>query len=166
MPLFDAQIRAGGPLTLTDAGATRFVSTPEQAVDLVLAATWLGAPGDVLVPDLGAPVSILSLAQERIARSGRRVGIRLIGLRPGERRSERLAHDDEPLEPTASPRVRRVKGLHPLAAHLDAGLDRVADCVARRDAAGAVAALRSLVPEWTPSDTLLATLAPRPAGDA
>jgi FlaA1/EpsC-like NDP-sugar epimerase len=162
LPLFDAQIRRGGPVTVTDAGATRYFATPEQAVGLVLAATWLGEPGDVLVPDLGAPISILSLARERIARSGRRVGIRLIGLRPGERRAERLADDDEPLEPTASAWVRRVKGLRPLTSGVESTLDRVAACVARRDAAGAVAALHQLVPEWAPSDALLAAVAATP----
>jgi FlaA1/EpsC-like NDP-sugar epimerase len=158
LPLFDEQIRAGGPLLVTDAGATRFFSTPAQAVELVLAATWLGEPGDVLVPDLGAPVSILSLARDRIARAQRSIGIRFVGLRPGERRSERLADEGEALEPTTAPWVRRVKGAPPVASGLDSGLDRIAARVAQRDAPGAVAALRTLVPEWTPSHTLLDTL--------
>jgi len=162
LPLFDAQIRRGGPVRVTDVGATRYFATPEQAVDLVLAATWLGAPGDVLVPELGAPVSILSLARDRIARSGRNVGIRIVGLGPGERRSERLAEEGEALEPTAAPWVRRVKGAPPVAAGLEPGLDRIAACVAARDAAGAVEALRALVPEWTPSAVLLDAAGIRP----
>lgn len=145
-------------MLVTDAGATRFFSSPARAVELVLAATWLGEPGDVLVPDLGAPHSILSLARDRIARSGRNVGIRFVGLRPGERRTERLSDEDEVLEPTASPWIRRVKGAPPVASGLDAGLDRIAACVADRDAAGAVEALRALVPEWTPSDVLLESI--------
>jgi FlaA1/EpsC-like NDP-sugar epimerase len=155
LPLFDEQICAGGPVLVTDAGASRFFSSPSQVVDLVLAATWLGEAGDVLVPDLGAPVSILSLARERIAHSGRKVGIRFVGLRPGERRSERLSDPSESLEPTAAPWVRRVKGGPPLASRVDSGLDRIADRVAEGDAAGAIQALRSLVPEWTPSGLLL-----------
>jgi FlaA1/EpsC-like NDP-sugar epimerase len=155
LPLFDEQIQAGGPVLVSDAGASRFFCSPSQAVDLVLAATWLGEPGDVLVPELGAQVSILSLARDRIARSGRSVGIRFVGLRPGERRSERLSDPSESLEPTAASWVRRVKGAPPLASRVDSGLDRIAECVAQRDSAGAIEALQGLVPEWTPSDRLL-----------
>ena len=165
IPLFDAQIEAGGPVTLTDPDAARYLISIEDAVALLLAASWLGEPGELLVPDLGEPVPVRELARRRMRAAAREVPISVIGLRPGEKRIEALASADEPLEPTAVPGVRRVKGLLADGRSLASAIDELERCVARRDAAGAVARLRALVPGWSPSSALLAAAAedgPRP----
>ena len=99
IPLFEKQLRQGGPLTVTDPGATRFFMTIEEAVELVLnasvAATKPGAgTGLVHVLEMGKPVRILELAEHIIRFAGYRpnddIKIELIGLRPAEKLHEEL----------------------------------------------------------------------------
>jgi O-antigen biosynthesis protein WbqV len=117
VPLFQRQLAAGGPLTVTDPEVTRFFMTVREAVELVLQASALspeteaaGARGKIFVLDMGEPVKIVDLAQQMIRlaglRPGRDVGIEFIGLRPGEKLHEELFHPAEPLIPTGNPAIR------------------------------------------------------------
>ncbi|MFM7068180.1 MAG: polysaccharide biosynthesis protein [Actinomycetes bacterium] len=90
LPLFRAQIEAGGPVTVTDPEVTRFFMTIPEACELVIQAGALGADGEVLVLDMGEPVKIADLAKRLIAESGRQVEIKYTGLRPGEKLHEVL----------------------------------------------------------------------------
>lgn len=90
IPAFQAQIAAGGPVTVTDPRATRFFMTVREAVRLVVQAAAIGAPGDVLVLDMGRPVTISDVARRLIDLSGRQVQIVFTGLRPGEKLCESL----------------------------------------------------------------------------
>src|SRR6266436_2516965 len=95
VPLFQRQLAAGGPLTVTDPEVTRFFMTVREAVELVLQASALSparadsdARGKIFVLDMGEPVKIVDLAHQmmRLAglRPGRDIAIEYIGLRPGE----------------------------------------------------------------------------------
>jgi O-antigen biosynthesis protein WbqV len=117
VPLFQRQLAAGGPLTVTDPEVTRFFMTVREAVELVLQASALpseeqeaDARGKIFVLDMGEPVKIVDLAQQMIRlaglRPGRDVGIEFIGLRPGEKLHEELFHPAEPLVPTGNPAIR------------------------------------------------------------
>src|SRR5205085_11089746 len=99
VPLFQRQLAAGGPLTVTDPGVTRFFMTVREAVELVLQASALpsdsgasDARGKIFVLDMGEPVKIVDLAHQMIRlaglRPGRDVAIEYIGLRPGEKLHE------------------------------------------------------------------------------
>ena len=109
IPTFMEQIKNNQPITVTDPDATRYFMTIEEAVLLVLQAATLGQGGDVLVLDMGEPVSIDALAR-RLARQmapGRNVEIVYTGLRPGEKLHEVLVTErDEPLE-QPHPRLSR-----------------------------------------------------------
>jgi O-antigen biosynthesis protein WbqV len=108
VPLFQRQLAAGGPLTVTDPEITRYFMTIPEAVALVLQASALGsespAHGGVYVLDMGKPIKIVELARQIIRLSGKRpdidVKIEYIGLRPGEKLYEELVHDEEKHGPT------------------------------------------------------------------
>ena len=109
IPTFVEQITNGHPITVTDPDVTRFFMTTEEAVLLVLQAATLARGGDVLVLDMGEPVSIDVLAR-RLSRQiapGQDVDIIYTGLRPGEKLHEVLVTErDDPLE-RPHPRLSR-----------------------------------------------------------
>jgi FlaA1/EpsC-like NDP-sugar epimerase len=106
LPVVDSMIRSGGPVTVTHANATRFFMTIPEASHLVIQAGSIGAPGEVLILDMGEPVRILDIVQRMISRSGRDIGITFTGLRPGEKLNEELIGSEEtdarPIHPKIS----------------------------------------------------------------
>jgi len=95
METFQSQIEAGGPVTVTHPEVTRFFMAVREAVRLTLQAATMGAPGEVLVLDMGAPVRIADIAAQLIEQSGRPCEIRYTGLRPGEKLHEVLLSGSE-----------------------------------------------------------------------
>jgi len=112
VPLFQRQLREGVPLTITDPEMTRYFMTIPEASRLILQASLFGDPGDLFVLDMGDPVRIVDLARDLARLAGRdpdSVPIRYIGLRPGEKVHESLFYEAEAFEPTAHPKVLRVR---------------------------------------------------------
>ncbi|MGH9073527.1 MAG: polysaccharide biosynthesis protein, partial [Acidimicrobiales bacterium] len=122
---FRAQIKAGGPVTVTDPEVTRYFMTTEEAVQLVIQAGAVGSGGEVLVLDMGTPVRVADVARRMIAEAGRPVEIVYTGLRAGEKLSEVLLdageEDRRPVHPlishVAAPPLylTRVYGVDPMA---------------------------------------------------
>lgn len=108
VPIFEEQLRHGGPLTVTSPDVTRYFMTIPEAARLVLQAQAIGKPGDVFVLEMGEPVRIATLAAKMIALSGVPAEIEYIGLRPGEKLHETLVHDSEALESTGREKIQRV----------------------------------------------------------
>ena len=99
IPLFEAQIKKGGPVTLTDPNIERYFMTIPEAAQLVLQAGALAENGSIYVLDMGEPVKIIDLAKQLIRFYGYEPGvnmeIKVVGLRPGEKLYEELMMDEE-----------------------------------------------------------------------
>lgn len=106
---FNAQIAAGGPLTVTHPEVSRYFMTIPEACELVIQAGAMGGAGEVMVLEMGTPVRILDVAKRMIRHSGARgVEIVFTGLRPGEKLHEVLFGDDEVATATSHPMVQSV----------------------------------------------------------
>ena len=117
LPLFEQQIRRGGPVTVTHPEVTRFFMTIPEAARLVLLAGAYATGGDVFVLDMGEPKKIIDIARRMIELSGRRVlengegdiEIAITGLRPGEKLYEELLIDDKSLCGTPHSKILRAE---------------------------------------------------------
>lgn len=109
VPLFRDQIRAGGPVTVTDPQMTRYFMTIPEASQLIMQAGAVGAGREIYVLDMGEPINIADLAEQMILLSGKTphkdIAIEYTGLRPGEKLSEELFHSGESLMPTSYPKL-------------------------------------------------------------
>lgn len=99
IPLFEKQIKAGGPLTITHPDITRYFMTIPEACKLVQEAGVMGKGGEVFVFDMGDPVKIIDLAKQMIRLKGLTyptdIDIKIVGLRPGEKIYEELLAKNE-----------------------------------------------------------------------
>ena len=109
IPVIAEQISAGGPVTITDKAATRYFMSIPEACQLVLQAAAQGEEGDVMVLDMGQPVSIDDIAKRMIELSGKNVAVEYVGLRPGEKLHEDLLSDSETPLPSEHPKILRLK---------------------------------------------------------
>ena len=113
VPIFKSQIERGGPVTVTHPDMTRFFMTIPEAAQLVLHATATCHEDDrrdsrLFLLEMGEPVSIMDLAQQMIALSGRKnIEVEITGLRPGEKLTEALLDETERALPCA-PKVMEV----------------------------------------------------------
>jgi FlaA1/EpsC-like NDP-sugar epimerase len=162
VPKFQAQIRQGGPLTVTHPEITRFFMSIPEATQLVLQAAAMGEGGEIFVLDMGKPVRIADLARDMIRLSGRsekEIPIVYTGLRPGEKLYEELLSDDEHTRPTHHPKLRIAKARAVTAGWLEEVLEWLRSPIPRSDAE-VRRDLRRWVSEYQP--TVPPTLKPIP----
>ncbi|MGM9699857.1 MAG: polysaccharide biosynthesis protein [Prevotella sp.] len=107
IPLFERQIQAGGPVTVTDPNIIRYFMLIPEACKLVLEAGTHGQGGEIFVFDMGKPVRIADLAKRMIQLSGAKgVEVKYTGLRPGEKLYEEVLSTQENTIPSFNPKIR------------------------------------------------------------
>lgn len=153
VPIFQRQIEAGGPVTVTHPDMKRYFMTIPEASQLVMQAGAVAQGGEIFVLDMGHPIRILDLAEELIRRNELRphedIEIRFTGIRPGEKLYEELACDNELTRPTSHPKIH-VWQLPPASRQeVSRGLELLSRA-AQRTAADAIDALAACVPEFQP----------------
>lgn len=150
VPLFRAQIAAGGPVTVTHPEMRRFFMTISEAVGLVLRAGY-GDYGPLCVLDMGEQIRILDLARHMITMSGRvpdiDVRIEITGLRPGEKLYEELLCDGEREVARADRKIRLVTG-PALPSNLEVGLEQLRQAIAAEDDEAVMSWLHQVVPQY------------------
>ena len=113
VPIFERQIRAGGPVTLTDPNIIRYFMTIPEAASLVLQAVGMAKGGELFILDMGEPVKIKDLAEKMIRLYGTgKEQIVCTGLRPGEKLYEELLLDKENDQATERDRIYVAKQDH------------------------------------------------------
>ena len=139
IPTFSRQIKAGGPVTVTDPRMTRFFMSVEEAVQLVLQASLLSEGRDIFMLEMGEPVPIIDLARRMIQLSGGQVDvdipIKVIGIRPGEKLTEDLRETDEEVWETEHPSISRLLPITAPQAWFDSCLGQLAEAMHQGDAA-------------------------------
>ena len=160
VPLFQRQLAAGGPLTVTDPEVTRYFMTVREAVELVLEASAgtaaAGAAeearGKIFVLDMGEPVKIAELARQMIRLAGLRpdkdIAIEFIGLRPGEKLHEELFHAAEAPVPTRNPALRLAAPRTADYAVLARSVDELEEQARAGNEARMLDLLHRLIPEY------------------
>lgn len=153
VPLFRAQIAAGGPVTVTHPEMQRYFMTIDEACQLVLQAAALGEKSEIFVLDMGEPMKIVDLARDLIRLSGLREGhdIHIVysGIRSGEKLHEQLANVGEHAQPTQHPKIFVGKIQGPSLTDLEAWLTSAQKLIENEAAATEVkTALQQLVPEY------------------
>jgi FlaA1/EpsC-like NDP-sugar epimerase len=162
VPIFRRQIAAGGPVTVTDEGMTRWFMTIPEAVQLVIRAGSLADGGEVYVLEMGDPVRIMDLAEDMIRFSGlepgRDIAIEVIGRRPGEKLHEELFNAYERAEPTPAQKI--VRAVRPAAdpGWVEDTFERIEQLVLGGDVGGLAATVSELA--------AVRSAGPRPAAPA
>ena len=159
IPLFKQQIKAGGPVTVTDENMIRYFMTIPEAVELVIQAGAMGLGGDVFVLDMGKPVRIDDLARKMIHLSGLEVKdeshpdgdieIKYTGLRPGEKLYEELLIGDNVSE-TDNPLIMRAQEELLTWDELSPILDELQNAIIKCDQAKLRELLIKIVPGFKP----------------
>lgn len=149
IPIFQEQIRRGGPVTVTHPDIIRFFMLIPEACKLVIEAGTMGKGGEIYVFDMGNPVKIADLAKRMIRLSGaRNVRIEFTGLRDGEKLYEEVLNDEEITLPTFHPKIKVAKVREYEFADVKVDIDGLVAGAPGSDDMQIVAVMKRIVPEF------------------
>ena len=153
VPIFQDQIAAGGPVTVTHPEMRRYFMTIPEAVQLVLQASTMGTDSEIFVLDMGEPVRILDLAQNMIRLMGlvpnEDIEIQFVGIRPGEKLYEELALQGENILPTDHHKIKVLRTTQNLSFEmLEGWLTELQVLLEERDEETVLRRLKRWVPEY------------------
>ena len=166
VPLFQKQIAAGGPVTVTHPEITRYFMTIPEACQLIMQSAVLGKGGEIFVLNMGEPVKIRYLAEQMIRLSGKIPGedikIAYTGLRPGEKLYEELFHKQEGLSETGHEKIFLAQSREVAWDYLNEIIDTMGRSCQAYDDVQCVMLLKKLVPEMEDPSVDNITNAPLP----
>ena len=149
IPIFQEQIRKGGPVTVTHPDIIRYFMLIPEACKLVIEAGTMGNGGEIYVFDMGNPVKIADLAKRMIRLSGAKdVEIKFTGLRDGEKLYEEVLNDEEITLPTFHPKIKIAKVREYEFSDVDARICDLITTADERDDMQIVAGMKAIVPEF------------------
>ncbi len=155
IPIFQEQIRKGGPVTVTHPEMKRYFITIPEAVLLVLQAGSMGEGGEVFVLDMGEQVNIYDVACELIRLSGfepeKDIPIVFTGIRPGEKLFEEVLNAEEGVENTAHPKVFKAKiGRELSGGNLEQKINQLENMARLQDRTTIIRTLQEIVSSFNP----------------
>ena len=148
VPIFLKQIAEGGPVTVTHPDASRWFLSLGETVEAVLACGAAACEGRILLPAVGEPRRIAELAEFLIHDAGKEIPIQFTGLRPGDKLTEERTYKTEVRDGFVEGGLEVIKTRRLGRAEVEEVMGRLSSCIARRDAAGLVGVLSSVVPEY------------------
>lgn len=161
IPLFQQQIREGGPVTVTHPEVIRYFMTIPEAAELVIQAGAMGEGGEVFVLDMGEPVKIFELAKRLIKLTGKdikdeknpegEIKIEFTGLRPGEKLFEELLIGDN-VSPTDHSRILKAQEDFLPIEIINKNLQEITSAEERSDVTQLKELLKSVVTGFTPEE--------------
>lgn len=159
IPIFEKQIKNGGPVTVTDPNIIRYFMLTSEACKLVLEAGTHGKGGEIFVFDMGAPVKIANLAKRMIQLSGAHgIEINYVGLRPGEKLYEELLSDKETTLPSFHEKIRICKVREYDFNLVNQEIKELIDVAKTYDDMSIVRKMIEINPEYHPNNTTWSTL--------
>lgn len=149
IPIFERQIEAGGPVTVTDPDIIRYFMLIPEACELVLEAGTKGEGGEIFVFDMGKPVRIADLARRMIELSGAKdVAIKYTGLRDGEKLYEEVLSESEATKPSFHEKIRIACVREYDWSNVSREIDALIAQSHTYDDMAVVASMKRLVPEY------------------
>jgi FlaA1/EpsC-like NDP-sugar epimerase len=154
VPIFQAQIAAGGPIKVTHPEARRYFMTISEAVSLVVQASTKSLGSEIFVLDMGEPIRIVDLAENMIRLAGlvpyEDIDIHFTGLRSGEKLVEEIKSGNERMLATYQEKMQVIQE-QPLAWELVVGwIDELKELLAARQEPEIIAHIQRMVPEYSP----------------
>ena len=159
IPLFQEQIKKGGPITVTHPDIIRFFMLIPEACKLVLEAGTKGNGGEIFVFDMGEPVKIADLAKRMIFLSGmKNVKIEFTGLRPGEKLYEEVLNEQESTKPSFHEKIRIATVREYDYNEVDAAINELGRVALSYDNMETVKLMKTLVPEYKSNNSVYSVL--------
>lgn len=159
IPLFKQQIKAGGPVTVTDPNIIRYFMLIPEACELVLEAGVKGNGGEIFVFDMGNPVKIADLAQRMINLSGaKNVEIKYTGLRAGEKLYEEVLNDKESTKPSFHEKIRIANVCEYDYSEVERNIEELIEVSKQYDDMLTVKKMKEIVPEFKSNNSVYEAL--------
>ncbi len=168
IPIFEEQIRAGGPVTVTHPEMRRYFMTIPEATELVLESLSIGKGGEVFLLDMGEPVRIVDVAEKMIRLAGyeptynsdpdpaREIQILFTTPRPGEKLFEELNLNTEDLVSTPHSRIKSYSAPQTLSlAQMHSALSEFHRITEQKDKTALIELLKSLIPDYIPDGEII-----------